>query len=115
MTIWLLILKILIPNRNNKLSFKGVFNVSIHDIKYNPTKSSNRVSTDRTDNNKDYLYSFLNDVDGYIEENDRIKYSVFASTEKNQEALKITKHFGKKLKGRLKCLNNWIQKRLHKN
>ena len=67
----------------SKLSFKGVFNVSIHDIKYIPTKSSNRVSTDRTDNDKDYLYLFLNYVDGCIEENDGIKYLVFASTEKN--------------------------------
>ena len=37
----------------NKLSFKGVFSVSIHYIKYISTKSSNRVSIDRTDNDED--------------------------------------------------------------
>ena len=30
---------------------------------------------------------FLDDVDGYIEENDGIKYIVFASTDKNKEAI----------------------------
>ena len=48
----------------NKLSFKGVFSVSIHYIKYIPTKSSNRVSIDRTDNDEDFLYLFLDDLDG---------------------------------------------------
>ena len=37
----------------SKLSFKGVFSVSIHYIKYISTKSSNRVSIDRTDNDED--------------------------------------------------------------
>ena len=36
-----------------KLSFKGVFSVSIHYIKHISTKSSNRVSIDRTDNDED--------------------------------------------------------------
>ena len=45
---------------------------------------------------------FLDDVDGYIDENDGIKYLVFASTDKNKEALKITQKFGKKLKDKLK-------------
>ena len=77
-----------------KLSFKGVFSVSIHYIKYIPTKSSNRVSIDKTDNDQDYLYLFLDDADGYIEENDGIKYLVFTSTGKNKEALKnYTKHW----------------------
>ena len=50
----------------NKLSFKGVFSVSIHYIKYIPTKSYNRVSIDRTDNDEDFLYLFFDDVEGYI-------------------------------------------------
>ena len=54
----------------NKLSFKGVFSLNIYYIKYIPTKRTNRVSIDRTDNDEDYLYLFLYDVDGYIEEND---------------------------------------------
>ena len=72
----------------NKLSFKGVFSLNIHCIKYIPTTSPNRVSIDRTDNDEDFLYLFLDDVDGYIEENDGIKYLVFTPTEKIKEALK---------------------------
>ena len=34
------------------------------------------------------FYLFLDDVDGYIEENNGIKYLVFTSAEKNKEALK---------------------------
>ena len=85
-----------------KLSFKGVSSVSIHYIKYIPTKSPNRVSIDRTDDDENYLYLLFDDVDGSIEENNGIKYLVFASTDKNNEALKITKSFGKKLKDKLK-------------
>ena len=72
----------------NKLSFNGVFSHRIYYIRYIPTKNSNCVNIDRTDNDDDYIYLFLDDVDAYIEENDGIKYLVFASTEKNREALK---------------------------
>ena len=72
----------------NKLSFKGVFSLNIYYIKYIPTKSPIRVSIDRTDNDEDFLNLFLDDVDRYIEQNDEIKYLVFASTGKNKEALK---------------------------
>ena len=46
------------------------------------------MSIDRTDNDEDFLYLFLDDVDGYIEENDGIKYLVFTPAEKIKEALK---------------------------
>ena len=46
------------------------------------------MSIDRTDSDEDYLYLFLDDVDGYIEGNDEIKYLVFTPTDKNKEALK---------------------------
>ena len=82
----------------NKLSFKGVFSINIHYIKYIPTKSPYRVSTDRTDNDEDYLYLFLDDVDGYIKENDGIKYLGFTHTEKKRS----NKTLGKKLKYKLK-------------
>ena len=39
----------------NKLLFKGVFGLNICYIKYISTKSPNRVSIDRTDNDEDYL------------------------------------------------------------
>ena len=86
----------------NKLSFKGVFSVSIYYIKYIPTKSPNLVSVYRTDNDEDFLHLLLDDVDGHTEENDGIKYLVFASTDKNKEALKNYKNSGKKLKDKLK-------------
>ena len=49
-----------------KILFKGVFSLNIYCIKYIPTKRLNRVSIDRTDNDEDYLYLFLDDVDGHI-------------------------------------------------
>ena len=48
----------------NLLSLECVFSVSIHYIKYIVTKSSNRVSIDRTDNDEVYLYLFLDNVRG---------------------------------------------------
>ena len=72
----------------NKLSFKGVFIVNIYYIKYILTKSPNRVSIDRADNGEDFLYLFLGDAGGRIEENDRIKYLAFTPTEKKQRTIK---------------------------
>ena len=86
----------------NKLSFKGVFSLNIYYIKYIPTKSPIRVSIDRTDNDEDFLNLFLDDVDRYIEQNNEIKYLVFASTGKNKEALKNYTKPWKKLKDKLK-------------
>ena len=60
----------------------------LNRVKYIPTKSSDRVSIDRTDNDKDYLYFLFDDVDGHIEQNDLIKYLVFASAGKNKEVQK---------------------------
>ena len=90
------------PLKIYKLPFKGVFSPNIYYIKYIPTKSTDRVSIDRTDNDEDYLYLFFDDVNGYIKENYGIKYLVFASTDKNKEALKNYKNSGKKLKDKLK-------------
>ena len=74
------------PLKVYKLSIKGVFNFNIYYIKYIPTKSPNRVGIDRTDNDKDYLYLFLDDVHGYTEEKDGIKYFVLTPTKENKEA-----------------------------
>ena len=52
----------------SKLSFKSAFSVSLHYIKYIPTKSPNRVSIDRTDNDEDFLYLFCDDLDEYIKQ-----------------------------------------------
>ena len=58
------------------------------------------------DNDEDYLYFFLDDVDGYIEENDGIKYIVFASTEKNKEALENYKTLWEETKRQIEVIND---------
>ena len=68
----------------NKLSFKGVFSLNIYYIEYNPSKCPIRVSNNRTDNDEDCIYLFLDDVDGHIEENNGIKYLLFAPTNENK-------------------------------
>ena len=85
----------------NKLPFKGVFSLNIYYIEYNPSKCPIRVSNNRTDNDEDCIYLFLDDVDGHIEENNGIKYPFFPPTEEKED-LKVTKNFGKKLKDKLK-------------
>ena len=90
----------------NKWSFKGVFSVRIHYIKYIPTKSSNRVSIDRADNDEGFLYLFLDDLDGYIEKNNGIKYVVFDSTDKDKEALKNYKKLWEKTKRKIEVIND---------
>ena len=89
----------------NKLSFKGFFSRNIYYTKHIPTKSPNRVSIDRTDNDEDYLYLFLDGVDGYIEGNDGIKYLVFASTEK-KETLKNYRTLWEETKRQIEIINN---------
>ena len=69
----------------NKLSFKGVFSLSIYNIKYIPTKSPNQMNVYH---DKHFLYLFLEDADGHIDENDGIRYLVFSPTEKNKEESK---------------------------
>ena len=50
-----------------ELPYKWIFNLSIYYIKYIPAKTLKQIDYD-----KDYLYLFLDDVDGCIEENDGI-------------------------------------------
>ena len=64
----------------HKLSHKEVFSLNIYYMKYIPTKTLDHID--------DYLYLFLDDADGYIEENNGIKCLVFTPTEKNKETLK---------------------------
>ena len=90
----------------NKLSSKGVFSVNIHYIKYTPTKNPNRVSIDRTDNDEDNLYLFLDDVDGHIEKNNGIKYLVFDSTDENKEALKNYTKLWEETKRQFEVIND---------
>ena len=55
---------------------------------------------------KDFLYLFLDDVDGYIDENHGIKYLVFASTDKSKEALKNYKKLWEETKRQTKVIND---------
>ena len=52
------------------------------------------------------FYLFLDDVDGYIEENNGIKYLVFTPTEKNKEALKNYKKTWAETKKQIEVINN---------
>ena len=60
-----------------KLSFKAVFSFNVYYIKCIPTKT-----LDNVDDEKDYLYLFLDDINEYIEENDGTKYLIFNPTSK---------------------------------
>ena len=90
----------------NTLSFKGVFSFNIYYIKYITTKSPNLESIDRTDKVEDFLYLFLDDVDWNLEENDGIKYLVFASTGKSKEALKNYTKLWKETKRQIEVIND---------
>ena len=70
-----------------KISFKSTDDV-IYDIKYITMKSLD---------NENSLYLIFNNVDGYIEcnsteESNENKYLIFASTDKNKEALGSLDH-----------------------
>ena len=58
------------------------------------------------DDNKDFFYLFLSDVDVYIKENDGIKYLVFTRTEKNKEALKNYKKLWEETKKQIEVIND---------
>ena len=49
---------------------------------------------------------FFDDVNEYIEENDRIKYLTFASTNKNKEALKNYTKFWEETKRQIEVIND---------
>ena len=76
------------------------FSLNIYYIEYIPTKTLNHIDDDR-----DYLYLCLDDVDGFIVENDGIKNLVFTPTEKNKEALKNYKKLWKESKRQIKVIN----------
>ena len=54
----------------------------------------------------DFLYFLLNDLDGYIEKNNRIKYLVFGSTNKNKEALRNYKKIWEEIKRQIEVIND---------
>ena len=68
-----------------KLDKKSSMGISIYYIEYITTKS---ISDYENITSVDPLYLIINDVDGYIEENNKNKYLSFASTDNNKEVLK---------------------------
>ena len=87
----------------NKLSYKGVFSLNIYFIKYISTKNLNHMGVNH---DKDFLYLFLDDLDGYIKEDDGIKHLVFTPAEKNKEALKNYKNFWEEIKRQIESIND---------
>ena len=87
----------------NKLSYKGVFSLNIYFIKYISTKNLNHMGINH---DKDFLYLFLDDLDGYIKEDDGIKHLVFTPAEKNKEALKNYKNFWEEIKRQIESIND---------
>ena len=85
------------------LSYNRVFSLNSYYIIYIPPKNLNHMCVNHE---KDFLYLFLDDADGYIEENDGIKYLVFASTDKSKEALKNYKKLWEETKRQIEVIND---------
>ena len=68
-----------------KLDQKSSMDISIYYIEYIATKS---ITDYENITSVSTLYLIINDVDVYIEENDKNKYLSFASTNDNKEVLK---------------------------
>ena len=85
------------------LSYNRVFSLNSYYIIYIPPKNLNHMCVNHE---KDFLYLFLDDADGYIEENDGNKYLVFASTDKSKEALKNYKKLWEETKRQIEVIND---------
>ena len=75
--------------------------MDIYYIKYIPTKT-----LDHVDDNKHYLYLFLDDINGHIKENNGIKYLEFTPTEKNKEAIKDSEKLWEETKKQIEVIND---------
>ena len=64
---------------------KSLMDINIYYIEYITTKS---ISDYKNITSVNPLYLIINDVDGYIEQNDKKKYLFFVSTDNNKEVLK---------------------------
>ena len=84
-----------------KVSFKSIDAVTYH-IKYITMKSLNHVNID----SKDSLYLIFNNVDGFIiEEGNKDKYLIFASTDKNKNVFEKYIKFWNKIKNQVETIN----------
>ena len=64
---------------------KSLMDISVYYIEYITTKG---ISDYENITSVNLLYLIINDVEGYIEENDKNKYLSFASTDNNKEVLR---------------------------
>ena len=87
----------------HKLSHQGVFSLNIYYIKYIPTKNLNHMGVNH---DKDFLYLFLDDADGYIEENNGTKCLVFTPTAKNKKPLKNYIKLWEETEGEIEAIND---------
>ena len=67
-----------------KLSFRGVFSFNIYYAKYITMKSLDHENID----NENFLYLIFDNVDGYIEEGNGIKYLGFCFYRYKQRSMK---------------------------
>ena len=77
--------------------------ISIYYIKYITIKI---ISVYENITSVNPLYLIINDVDGYIEENDKNKYLSFASTDNNKEVLKKYIKLWDEVKYHIQTINN---------
>ena len=74
--------------------------IDIYYIGYIPMKDSNYVKINSVNN----FYLIIGKVDGYIEEKNRNKYLIFASTDKNKEVLTKYTNFWDEIKYLIKTI-----------
>ena len=79
----------------DQISFKSTDSV-IYDIEYITMKSLD---------NENSLYLIANNVDEYTEENNEDKYLIFASTDKNKEALENYTGLWDEIKNHIEAIN----------
>ena len=77
--------------------------ISIYYIEYITTKS---ISDYENITSVNPLYLIINDVDGYIEENDKNKYLSFAFTDNNKKVLKQYIKLWDKVKYHIQTIND---------
>ena len=69
--------------------------------------SQQKIFNDCTSiNNVNPLYLIVGEVDGYIEEKNGNKYSIFASTDKNKEVLKKYTELWNRIKNSIKAIDD---------
>ena len=86
----------------NKISFKSNDAIICH-IEYIPMKSLDNENID----SENSLYLVFNNVNGYIiDESNEDKYSIFASTDKNKEALEKYTEVWDEIKNKIEAISD---------